>query len=411
MNVPSFSRRDFIKTGAATAALAASASFPGSRGLLAAQSYGPQKLPWGIQLYTVGGEFRQDPEGTLEHLAELGFKGVEFAGFPQGRSASEVRKMLDDAGVQAIGAHVGLNTLLGDALAETIEFHTTIGNKRTGISTTSPDAARNPGRGRGGPAAVVLVPGLSADQISATGMTDTLTQANNAVTASREALNAMIFSETSSSAQIAARVADLAAAEQMLAIAQADTIVRLQASANRLSADELQNLASGGRGGRGGGRGGAATNVTRADWEFVADVFNGIASNLKPAGMQTYYHCHPGDFTRIDGVTTWEIFFKRAVPEVFMQIDLGHMGTAGVNQVDMMREFPGRATTVHVKPANGGRGKLVGDADDPNDWSAIFATCEDPSVGGTEWYILEYDGGNMDQVERTVARLKEWGKI
>ena len=65
------------------------------------------------------------------------------------------------------------------------------------------------------------------------------------------------------------------------------------------------------------------------------------------------------------------------------------------------------------KPANGGDGRLVGDPNDGNlaKWPAIFAACEDKAVGGTEVYILEYDGGAMDQVERTAARLKQWGKL
>jgi sugar phosphate isomerase/epimerase len=400
------SRRDFLKAGAATAALAASASLPGTRGLRAAEmNYGARRIPWAVQLYTVGGAFRQDPEGTLDHLASLGLKGVEFAGFPQGRSAAEVRRMLDNAGLQAVGAHIGLGDLLGDALPATIEFHQTIGNSRVGISSTSPAAARG-GGGRGGAAA--LIPGLSPEQINATGMTEALTRANDAITASRNALNAATFGGTAS--EISARVNELAAAELALANARADTLARIQSGPNRLSTDELQNLASGGRGGRG-GRGNAGPAATRADWEFVADVFNGIAARLKPVNMRTYYHCHPGDFTRVDGETTWDIFFSRAVPDVFMQADLGHMGTADINQVEVMRKFPGRANTVHVKPSQGGGGKLVGDLTDNNNWPAIFAACEDPAVGGTEWYILEYDGGSMDQVERTMTRLREWGKV
>jgi sugar phosphate isomerase/epimerase len=157
----------------------------------------------------------------------------------------------------------------------------------------------------------------------------------------------------------------------------------------------------------------ATTTAKRQDWEAIADKFSALAAKLKPHGMATYYHCHRSDFARINGETTWDIFFQRASKDVFMQVDLGHMGTAGVDQVATMKKFPGRAKTVHVKPANGGDGRLVGDPNDGNltKWPAIFAACEDKNIGGTEWYILEYDNGSMEQVERTVARLKEWGKI
>jgi sugar phosphate isomerase/epimerase len=425
MNTPIFNRRDFLKAGAATAALAATASLPGNRGLFAqaAPNYGPKKLPFAIQLYTVGGAFRQDPEGTLAQLASWGFKGVEFAGYPQGRDAKAVRKMLDDAGLKAVGTHIGIATMQGDALKETIEFNQIIGNTRLGVSQTNPAQALGTGGGAGGgrgaAAAPVLIQGLTAEQINPTGMTAALTAANAAVTEARNQLNAAIFAGTSDLAAVKAKVDALAAAELAQANARADTIAKIQASSNKLTPEQLAALAGGGgRGGRGGG--GPAvlamntpSTATKAQWEAVADIFNGIQDNLRPLGMHTYYHSHPPDFNTIDGVATWEIFFSRTAKDVYMQLDLGHVGTAGRDQIELMKKYPGRANTVHVKPANGGGGKLVGDPTDGNlaKWPAIFAACEDPAVGGTEWYILEYDGGSMDQAKATAERLKQWGKM
>ena len=426
MNTPSLNRRDFLMAGAATAALAATASLPGNRGLFAQApakpNYGGKTIPFAIQLYTVGGEFRTDPDGTLAKLAALGYKGVEFAGYPQGRDAKAVRKMLDDNGLKAVGTHIGLNTMQGDALKATIEFNQIIGNTRLGVSSTNPGAALaapGAGGGRGGAPAPVLIQGLAAALITPTGMTDTLTRTNQAVTDARNALNAAIFASAPDTASVRAKVDALAQAELALATARADTIAKIQSSSNKLTPEQLANLASGGRGGGRGGAGGPAvlamntpSTATKAEWEAVADIFNGIQANL-PAGMHTYYHSHPPDFNTINGVATWEIFFSRTVKDVYMQLDLGHVGTAGRDQVELMKKYPGRANTVHVKPANGGGGKLVGDPTDGNlaKWPAIFAACEDKAVGGTEWYILEYDGGSMAQAEATAARLKEWGKI
>ena len=159
MNTPSLNRRDFLMAGAATAALAATASLPGNRGLFAQApakpNYGGKTIPFAIQLYTVGGEFRTDPDGTLAKLAALGYKGVEFAGYPQGRDAKAVRKMLDDNGLKAVGTHIGLNTMQGDALKATIEFNQIIGNTRLGVSSTNPGAAlAAPGAGEIGRAHV-----------------------------------------------------------------------------------------------------------------------------------------------------------------------------------------------------------------------------------------------------------------
>jgi len=92
-----------------------------------------------------------------------------------------------------------------------------------------------------------------------------------------------------------------------------------------------------------------------------------------------------------------------------MQCDLGHMGTAGVDPVAYMKKFPGRAASVHVKPsAKNKRGGLVGDSDDNLNWPEIFKACE--TVGGTEWYIVEYDGGSMEKAQKTIELLRSWGK-
>src|SRR5947207_6660962 len=58
--------------------------------------------------------------------------------------------------------------------------------------------------------------------------------------------------------------------------------------------------------------------------EDAADIFNEIADKLKPAGMRVGFHCHPGEFRKIDDETIWDIFFSRAKKEVIMQCDLGH---------------------------------------------------------------------------------------
>jgi len=59
----------------------------------------------GIQLYTVRRDLQRDVEGTLARVAEIGFREVEFAGFPEGSGAS-LRAMLDRHGLTAPSGHV-----------------------------------------------------------------------------------------------------------------------------------------------------------------------------------------------------------------------------------------------------------------------------------------------------------------
>ena len=279
----SMTRRTFFQMSTAAAAFVAA----GERALIAAQDYGGKKVPIALQLYTIGTDLRRDMAGSLAAIAKLGYKGVEFAGF-NNVAANDIRKMLDDNGLQAVGCHTALNTLLGEEFERTVEFNKTLGNPR------------------------LVVPSLA----------------------------------------------------------------------------------------------GSYTN-SRMNIEGAADIFNGIAEKLKPMGMRTGFHCHPGEFRQVEGATVWDIFFTRANRDVIMQCDLGHMGTADADQVAYINKYPGRAATVHVKPAHAA--PLLGDAADTNKWPDIFKACE--GVGATEWYIVEYDGGSMDKVVRTMDVLKRWGKV
>ncbi len=96
----------------------------GLAGLLNAK---PKPLPIAVQLYSVAALCEKDLAGTIAGVAKLGYQGVEFAGYFK-HSAAEIRKMLDDNGLQCAGSHVGIDTLIGDNLQETIEFNKTIGN-------------------------------------------------------------------------------------------------------------------------------------------------------------------------------------------------------------------------------------------------------------------------------------------
>lgn len=86
------------------------------------------RTPIGLQLYSVRKDCERDLPGVIAAVAKMGYKGVEFAGY-YNRSAKELRKMLDDNGIVCCGTHTGLDTLLGDNLARTIEFNKTLGNK------------------------------------------------------------------------------------------------------------------------------------------------------------------------------------------------------------------------------------------------------------------------------------------
>ncbi|HTL16486.1 MAG TPA: TIM barrel protein [Patescibacteria group bacterium] len=96
--------------------------------LASAARAGAKKIPVGLQLYSLRDQCKNDLPGMLKAVSKIGYKGVEFAGY-HGRSATELRKMLDDNGLVACGTHTPYESVLPDKLQETIQFNHTIGNK------------------------------------------------------------------------------------------------------------------------------------------------------------------------------------------------------------------------------------------------------------------------------------------
>jgi sugar phosphate isomerase/epimerase len=108
-------RRVFLKTSAGLAAGGLFAMSPAQkpfREFASAQekakaSAGKSLESIGLQLYTVRELMKKDFTGTLEKVAETGYKEVEFAGYFD-HKPEDVKKLLDRLGLKAPAAHVQL---------------------------------------------------------------------------------------------------------------------------------------------------------------------------------------------------------------------------------------------------------------------------------------------------------------
>src|SRR5579864_5573067 len=81
---------------------------------------GKQRYLIGLQLYTVRDDCAKDFPGVLKAVAKMGYSGVELAG-TYGRTAQELRQMLDDDHLTCYGAHITLDDLMGDKFEKTVE--------------------------------------------------------------------------------------------------------------------------------------------------------------------------------------------------------------------------------------------------------------------------------------------------
>ena len=61
-------------------------------------------LPIALQLYSIRKEVEADFRGTMEKIKEMGYEGVEPAGFGK-LSVAEAKEILDEVGLKLVSAH------------------------------------------------------------------------------------------------------------------------------------------------------------------------------------------------------------------------------------------------------------------------------------------------------------------
>lgn len=143
-------------------------------------------------------------------------------------------------------------------------------------------------------------------------------------------------------------------------------------------------------------------------WEKTAKQVTEIAAKLKEQDMLTGYHAHGGDFKKFGDKTAWEIFFDNAGPDVIHQIDTGNTMGGGGDPIAMIKKYPGRTKSLHIKEFGGPPAAAIGEG--KMDWPALLEACE--TVGGTEWYIVEHETGNtpLVSIKTCLENLKKMGR-
>lgn len=84
--------------------------------------------PIALQLYSVREQLAQDFEGTIRHVAAMGYAGVETAGFPEGVSPAQAKALFDELGLAVAAAHAPLP--LGDQQQQVLDLLATLGTDR-----------------------------------------------------------------------------------------------------------------------------------------------------------------------------------------------------------------------------------------------------------------------------------------
>jgi sugar phosphate isomerase/epimerase len=106
--------------------------------------------------------------------------------------------------------------------------------------------------------------------------------------------------------------------------------------------------------------------------------------------------------------TSWEIFFDNTGPDVIMQMDTGNCLQGGGDPVALLKKYPGRSLSVHVKEFGGPENSVIGQGIVP--WSDVFGVCE--TTGGTAWYVVEHETGPdpMGNIRGCLEGLRKMGR-
>lgn len=128
-------------------------------------------------------------------------------------------------------------------------------------------------------------------------------------------------------------------------------------------------------------------------WKATAAKFNEITAKLAGHGLFLGYHNHWDEFKAVDGQTPFDAFFGTTNPEIIVQLDNGNALAGGADMLDIIKRYPGRLRTVHLKAYSltDGFDTMIGEDSVP--WTDFMRLCDE--VGKAEWYIVEYESEKL----------------
>jgi sugar phosphate isomerase/epimerase len=90
---------------------------------------------------------------------------------------------------------------------------------------------------------------------------------------------------------------------------------------------------------------------TMGDLKSFMEIFNRSGELCKKFGMKFGYHNHDFEFSeKVEGKVLFDIILAETDPNLVMQqLDIGNMLNGGAKALDVMKQYPGRFESMHVK--------------------------------------------------------------
>lgn len=150
----------------------------------------------------------------------------------------------------------------------------------------------------------------------------------------------------------------------------------------------------------------------------LMEIFNKSGELCNKSGMKFGYHNHDFEFSeRLNDKTLYDIILQNTDPKLVMQqLDIGNMVNGGAKAADLLKKYPNRFESMHVKDA------ILAEGGNEKYESTILGTGivkvkevidMGRKSGGTWHFIVEqeaYQGkAPIDSVREDLAVMKKWG--
>ena len=148
------------------------------------------------------------------------------------------------------------------------------------------------------------------------------------------------------------------------------------------------------------------------------EVFNKSGELCKKSGMKFGYHNHDFEFSQVlNGMTVYDIILKNTDPALVMQqLDMGNMYNGGAKAEDILKKYPGRFESLHVKDEI--KSEKAGEKYESTVLGKGIVNVKEnlelvKKAGGTKHLIIEqesYQGqAPIDSVKEDLQIMKKWG--
>jgi sugar phosphate isomerase/epimerase len=159
---------------------------------------------------------------------------------------------------------------------------------------------------------------------------------------------------------------------------------------------------------------------TADDLKRYMEVFNKSGELCKKSGMKFGYHNHDFEFSvKLDGKSVYDIMLQNTDPDlVIQQLDIGNLYNGGAKAIDIVRQYPGRFQSMHVKDEIKSTGNAQNDEYESTVLGKGIVNVKEvidlgKKSGGTKHFIIEqesYQGKTpLDSVKEDLEVMKKWG--